>query len=127
MAAPNIQIMGHKKCADTRKAVRFFKERGIVVHERDLARDGIQPGELKKIKQAVGGSDALAAARLIDRDSKEFQKRNLKYLGMNLDEAILKYPLILRTPIVRNGAKATVGYDPETWQAWLAPGESGGA
>lgn len=122
--ALNIQIMGHKKCADTRKAVRFFKERGIPVHERDLARDGIQPGELKKIKAAVGGSDAMAAARLIDREGKEFKKRNLKYLSMNLDEAILKYPLILRTPIVRNGAKVTVGYAPETWQAWLQADDS---
>ena len=58
----NIQIFGTTKCFDTKKAQRYFKERGI-----------------------------------------KFQMIDLK---------------LLRTPIVRNGRKATVGYQPDVWKDW---------
>ncbi len=110
----NIQIIGTKKCPDTRKAERFFKERGIKPHFRDLKQQGLSPGEINKISQGVGGID-----HLVDRNSKEFAKRNLKYLGKPAHEALEKYPLITRTPIVRNGPRATVGFEPDTWAEWL--------
>ena len=51
----NIQIFGTKKSADTRKAERFFKERGIKFQAIDLAQKGFSKGELTSILQAVGG------------------------------------------------------------------------
>lgn len=36
-----------KKCADTRKAERWFKERGIRVQNIELTEKGFSPGELK--------------------------------------------------------------------------------
>lgn len=105
-----IQIFGTKKCADTRKAERFFKERGIKVQSVDLREKGISPGELRNIARSVPMEE------LIDTEGKEYERLNLKYIRHNIEEKLLEYPLLLRTPVVRLGNQATVGYDPETWK-----------
>lgn len=108
----NVQIFGIKKCQDTRKAERYFKERGIKFHFINLVEKALSKGELNSIKAAVG----LEA--MVDREGKQYQKRNLKYLVHNLEEELLNDPLLLKTPIVRNGSKATIGFQPEVWKLW---------
>ena len=108
----NIQVFGTKKCRDTQKAERYFKERRIPYHFVDLTERGLSKGELDKIKTAVG------ADNLLDRGGKEYIRLNMQYIVANRDEMLLQHPLLLRAPIVRNGAKATVGYCPEVWQGW---------
>ena len=108
----NIQIFGVKKCRDTQKAERYFKERRIPYHFVDFFERGLSKGELDKIKAAVG----LEA--LLNRDGKEYIRLNMQYIVQNREEMMLKHPLLIRTPIVRNGARATVGYCPEIWQDW---------
>lgn len=108
----NIQIFGTKKCQDTRKAERYFKERRIKYQFIDLAVKGLSKGELNSVKNAV------KLENLIDTAGKEYQKRNLKYIIHNVEEMLLNNPLLFKTPIVRNGQKATVGYAPEIWQQW---------
>lgn len=108
----NIQIFGTKKCQDTRKAERYFKERGVPFQYVDLTVRGLSKGELDKV-MAVVGSD-----NLMDKEGKEFAKRNLKYIVHDPVEMMLNHPLLLKTPIVRNGPKATVGYHPEVWGTW---------
>ena len=109
----NIQIFGIKKCHETRKAQRYFKERAIKFQFINLAEKGMSKGELNSIKAAAGGVETL-----IDRDGKQYQKRNLQYLVHNIEEELLNDPLLFKTPIVRTGAKATVGYRPEIWKTW---------
>jgi arsenate reductase-like glutaredoxin family protein len=112
----NLQIFGTKKCPDTRKAERYFKERRIAFQLIDLARKGPSPGELRKIASAVGGVD-----KLIDREGTRYLERGLKYAaptGPRIEQALLDDPLLLRTPIVRAGDRATVGFAPEIWQSW---------
>lgn len=108
----NIQIFGTLKCQETKKAQRFFKERRIPFQFIDLTERGPSKGELKSVGNAVG------ADRLIDTGGKEYGRLNLKYMNHDPEEEALKHPLILRTPIVRNGNKATVGYEPEVWKTW---------
>jgi arsenate reductase-like glutaredoxin family protein len=108
----NIQIFGTLKCQDTRKAQRYFKERRIPFQFINLAEKGISRGELNKIA-AVTGID-----NLIDREGKEYARRNLKHLTHNIEEELLNYPLLFKTPIVRNGAKVTIGYMPDVWKEW---------
>jgi arsenate reductase-like glutaredoxin family protein len=110
----NIQVFGLKRCQDTRKAERFFKERAVPYHSVDLAVRGLSKGELDRVVQAVG------LENLIDIDGKEYAKRNLKYIVHDVKEALLAYPLLLKTPLVRNGPRATVGYCPEVWQEWVS-------
>ncbi|MCB9249555.1 MAG: ArsC family transcriptional regulator [Ignavibacteriales bacterium] len=108
----NIQIFGTKKCSDTKKAERFFKERNIQFHFRDLAEKGISKGELENISRAIGLDD------LIDTESKQYKKRGMQFMVFNLEEELLEDPLLIKTPIVRNGKDATVGYTPDVWKKW---------
>jgi arsenate reductase (glutaredoxin) len=110
--AMNIQIFGTLKCQETRKAQRYFKERGIPFQFVNLAERGLSKGELQSVKAVIG------IENLIDREGKEYARRNLKYLTHNAEEELLNYPLLFRTPIVRNGGKVTVGYRPEAWGQW---------
>jgi arsenate reductase-like glutaredoxin family protein len=59
---------------------------------------------------------------LIDTEGKEYQKQNLKYQKFDMEQVLLENPRLFRTPIVRCGPKATVGYQPEVWQNWLEAG-----
>ena len=108
----NIQIFGKSKCFDTKKAERYFKERRVKFQSIDLLKVGISPGELKSVCQAVG-LEALI-------DPKHPDAALLRYLAYDEDklEKLLSDPRLLRTPIVRNGRQATVGYCPEVWKTW---------
>ena len=109
----NIQIFGKPKCFDTKKAERYFKERGIRVQRIDLDKSGISKGELASVKAAVGGLDALV-------DDRHPDAALLRYLAYEEDkeQKLLDNPRLLRTPIVRNGRLATVGFCPEIWKGW---------
>lgn len=109
----NIQIFGKSKCFDTKKAERYFKERKIKVQMIDVAKFGMSKGEFQSIKSAVGGLSALL-------DEKSPDAALVKYLAYESDkeEKLLENPKLFRTPIVRNGKLATVGYQPEIWKTW---------
>ena len=108
----NIQIFGKSKCFDNKKAERWFKERRIKFQSIDLVKYGISPGELKSVLNAVG-LEALV-------DQKHPDAALLNYLAYDADkvEKLLDNPKLIRTPIVRNGKQATVGYAPEVWDSW---------
>ena len=108
----NIQIFGKSKCFDTKKAERYFKERGIRFQRIEVDKFGMSRGEFQSVKQALG----LEA--LIDEKAKEAVM--IRYLAYDSDkeEKLLENPKALRTPIVRNGKKATVGYCPDVWDSW---------
>lgn len=108
----NIQIFGKSKCFDTKKAERYFKERRIKFQSIDMVKKGISPGELKSVKQAVGLNTLI--------DEKHPDAALLNYLAYEEDklEKLLEDPSLLKTPIVRNGKQATVGYQPDVWKNW---------
>ena len=111
----NIQIFGTKKCFDTKKADRYFKEQGIKAQFIDLKEKSMSKGEFTSVKQAVGGLD-----NMLDENSKDKNTLALiKYLSeADKEEKVLENQQVLKTPIVRNGKKATVGYVPEVWKTW---------
>lgn len=110
----NIQIFGVKKCFDTKKAERYFKERKIKYQLIDLTSTGLSKGELQSVKAAVG------LVNLIDKESKEYVRLNIQHIINNSvkEEILLNNPKLYKTPVVRNGKKATVGYEPEVWNTW---------
>jgi arsenate reductase len=119
----SVQIFGRRKCAETRKAERYFKERGVRFQSVDLAEKGLSPGELRSVASRVGGVEAL-----IDRDGKRYVDKGLKHAaptGPRIERLLLEDPLLLRTPIVRCEAGCTVGYRAELWTTWLAAGQRG--
>jgi len=111
----NIQIFGKNKCFDTKKAERWFKERRIKFQSIDLMRYGMSAGEYRSVKTALGGFRAL-----IDEKSRWYDELGIAYLAYDADieEKLLEYPELMRTPVVRNGKQATVGYCPEVWATW---------
>lgn len=110
----NLQIFGTKKCFDTKKAERFFKERNIKYQFIDLNEKGLSKGELESVKQSVALND------LINKATKAYKALNLEFIRSNStrEELLLNNPGLYSTPIVRNGRKATVGYRPEVWKEW---------
>ena len=111
----NIQIFGTNKCFDTKKAMRYFKERGIKYQFIDLKEKGLSKGEYQKVKQAVGGLDNMLNENAKDQDALAL----IKYIAEeDRDEKVLENQQVLKTPIVRNGQQATVGYLPDVWKGW---------
>ncbi len=110
----NIQIFGLKKCFDTKKTERYFKERKINYQLIDLTIKGLSKGELQSVSTAVGLNN------LINRGSKEYTRLNMgRVISAHLrEEILLNNPGLYKTPIVRNGRQATVGYEPDVWKDW---------
>ena len=111
----NIQIFGKSKCFDTKKAERYFKERRIKYQYVDLLRFGLSGKEFDSVLRAVGGID-----KLIDWESKSQDVTLMKYMDdkMAKEDKVFDDPSLMKTPIVRNGKQATVGYCPEVWATW---------
>ena len=108
----NIQIFGKAKCFDTKKAERYFKERRIKYQFVDIIKFGMSRGELSSVKNAVG----LEA--MVNTEDEDYPL--YKCLASNeakLDK-LYEEPYLIKTPIVRNGKQATVGYCPEVWKTW---------
>lgn len=111
----NIQIFGTSKCFDTKKAERYFKERRIKVQNIDLIRFGMSGREFDGVLRAVGGID-----NLIDWECKHEDITLMKYMDNQRakEDKVFDNPGLMKTPIVRNGKQATVGYCPEVWATW---------
>lgn len=109
----NIQIYGAKGF-ETQKAERYFKERRISYQYIDLYKYGLSKGEYESVKAALG------IRELINVNSKEYEKLNMKNLGIGkvAEEVLIKNPKLFNSPIVRNGRMATIGYKPEVWEKW---------
>ena len=111
----NIQIFGKSKCFDTKKAERYFKERRIRYQSVDLLRFGLSGKEFDSVLRAVGGIN-----NLIDWDSKAPEITLMRYMedARAKEDKVFDNPALMKTPIVRNGKQATVGYRPDVWAAW---------
>ena len=111
----NIQIFGTKKCNETKKAERFFKERGIKYQFIDMREKGMSKGEFLSVAQTNGGME-----RMIDWEGKD--KNLLALIKYTAEEdrleKLLENPQVMKTPVVRNGKQSTIGYVPEIWKTW---------
>lgn len=112
----NIQIYGTAKCFDTKKAQRYFKERNIKFQFVDLAKFGMSKGEYKSIKTSL----KCSLDDLVNEKSKKYDQSFIKYLASEeaKEEKLLENQELFKTPIVRNGKKATLGYCPDEWKKW---------
>ena len=109
----NIQIISTKKSNNTKKAIRFFKERNIKFHFMDLNERKISEGELSNILNRISVED------LLDTESPSYKKRGFAYMEYDAIEEILEDNSLMKTPVVRNGKEVTVGNNTEVWKQWL--------
>lgn len=111
-----VQVFGTKKCKDTQKALRFFKERRIKIHFVDLNERPASPGELRRFEQKFG------ARSLLDTEGKRFRERGLHVAHVSDSRVIPMLaddPALLKTPLVRFGNLLTIGHDEGTWREWV--------
>ncbi len=114
---PNIQVFGLEDNNATRGALRFFRERRIVVHFVDLRKKPIAAGELRRF------TDRLGAAALLDTESRPYKEQGLAYLSTDtagITSRLLADVRLIRLPLVRYGEEVTAGKAETTWRAWLA-------
>lgn len=111
----NIQIFGIGKCFDTKKAERYFKERRIPFQRIDLKCYGMSGGEFDSVLRAVGGID-----NLINWEGKSPELNLMRYMDDTRakEDKVFDDPTLMKTPVVRNGKQATVGYRPDIWAQW---------
>ena len=128
----NIQIFGTKKCNDTKKAERFFKERGIKYQFIDMKEKGMSKGEFTFVAQANGGLENMinwegrtksgGLRSCADRSGAETDQDILALIKYIADEdkleKVLENPQVIKTPVVRNGKQSTLGYQPDVWKGW---------
>lgn len=111
----NIQIFGTKKSFESKKAERYFKERGIKYQFIDMKEKGMSKGELQSVCQAVGGLETLLDQECKDKDLLAL----IKYIAEeDRMEKVLENQIVIKLPVVRNDKQATVGYVPDTWKNW---------
>jgi arsenate reductase len=110
----NIQVFGKKKCFETKKAERYFKERRIKFQSIDLLDKGLSKGEFESVAKAIG------LKNLIDDTHPLYKEKNLDRIGTPsiIQEILLEYPALIKTPVVRNGRQATTGFVPDIWKTW---------
>jgi arsenate reductase len=114
---PNIQVFGLDDSQATRAALRFFRERRIVVHYSDLRKRPIARGELQRF------TDRLGAAACLDTTSRPYREQGLAYLSTDaagITARLLADVRLLNLPLVRYGEEVTAGRAEGTWRAWLA-------
>lgn len=111
----NVQIFGTKKCNNTKKAERFFKERGIKFQFIDMKEKGMSKGEFTSVAQSHGGLESM-----IDWEGKDKDVLALiKYIAQEDKlEKVLENQQVIKTPVVRNGKQSTLGYQPDIWKGW---------
>ena len=114
---PNIQVFGLDDDNATRAALRFFRERRIVVHFVDLRKKPIAQGELRRF------TDRLGAPALLDTESRPYREGGLAYLSTDtsgITSRLLADVRLMNLPLVRYGEECTAGKAEATWKAWLA-------
>lgn len=111
----NIQIFGTKKCNETKKAQRFFKERGIKFQFIDMLEKGMSKGEFNSVASVNGGMENMINWEGKDKDTLAI----IQYIASEDKlEKILENPQVIKTPVVRNGKQSTLGYKPDVWKTW---------
>ena len=111
----NIQIFGTKKCNETKKAERYFKERNIKYQFIDMREKGMSKGEFTAVAQNNGGIENMLDPDCKDKDALVL----IKYIAdEDKLEKVLENQQVIKTPVVRNGKQSTVGYMPDVWKSW---------
>lgn len=94
-----VQIIGTKTCKDTRKAIRFCKERRIEHQFVDLKERDLSAGEWEKVFRHLDPEE------LIDSESSYYRKNGYSYREYNPIEELVKHPELLATPLIKSRNK----------------------
>ena len=120
---PDIQVFGTDGSAATRNAIRFFRERRVVVSYVDMRKRAMAPAELRRFVERLG------ARALLDETSRAYRDGGLAYLSMDergIVDRLAADPSLIRWPLVRYGNAVTAGKAEAEWAGWLKARAAGG-
>ena len=112
----NVQIFGTNKSQDTKKAVRFFQERGVKPQFVDLQELYMSQGEIGRFVQKFG------VKALVDTKSKPYKDGGLEHLSIpdeQMTQKLIDEPKLLLQPLVRSGNTLSVSWDEKLWKDWF--------
>lgn len=100
-----VQIIGTKKCQETRKALRACDERSLEYQFVDLAQRSLSDGEWGNLFVA------FPAGELIDTEGVYYQKEGYGWRDFDPQEELKAHWQLLKTPVLRSKGKCAVGCD----------------
>lgn len=109
----NLQIIGTKKCRETKKVQRFLQDRGVSFHFVDLNERKLSQGEFNKITAKINPKN------LIDTESQLYKKKGFSYMEFDPGEEIMENQSLMITPVLRNGNEVMVGFNQEVLKTWI--------
>ena len=72
-------------------------------------------GEFENVSRALGGWEKLVNPKAKDQQTLALLDALVDW---QKEDKLFENQQLFKTPIVRNGRKATVGYQPEIWKDW---------
>lgn len=108
-----LQIIGTKKCPETRKVLRFCKERSIAHQFVDLNERGLSDGEWEKVFHS------LDPASLVDDQSKFFQKEGYAWRAYDPVEELKEHVQLLKTPLLKYKQRVAQGFDTDFIESYM--------
>lgn len=100
-----IQVIGRLNCNNTKKTIRWLKERGKEYQFVNLDERSLSPRELDSIFQHFSPRDC------IDTESRYYRKRGLEYMQYDEREELSEHNELFRTPVLRCGGRTALGFD----------------
>ncbi|CAI2558815.1 Regulatory protein Spx [Apilactobacillus kunkeei] len=104
--------------ASSRKARAWLKDHDIAFHERNINSNPLNGDEVKQILRLTeNGSEDIISTR-----SKIFKKLNIDFDSLSLSDLVdlvVKYPDLIKRPIVFDDKRLEVGYNEEEIRRFL--------
>jgi len=107
----NLQLFGRKKDRETQKAERWLKERRVAYSFVDVDMKPPSRSESQSIAQAAGGHE-----HLVDTQGAAFAKGGWAHRVFDPQTELEEHPELLKTPILRQGPRAVVGFLEADWK-----------
>lgn len=108
-----MRVYGIKTCGSVKKAIKFFKNRGIEFEFIDLKKEPVGCEKMEEWIKKVGVDTLL--------NKKGTKYRTLKLKELNLDdeakkEWLCKENLLIKRPVIELDEKVIVGFDEEKYK-----------
>lgn len=121
-----ITFYGYNKCSTCRNAKKWLAAKGLAIKEIDISASPPPRSTIKAIIQAGG----YRLAELFNRSGRVYRQLNMKDKIKTMGEAELidlltGEGMLVKRPVVTDGARHTVGFDPRVFEEVWSPVSAG--
>ena len=103
-----------------RPSLRSKNRKLTTVLSKTLSLGELRHRYTERIVSRINASAVSMVIPLVDRENPKVKEHPACYYNQAemLIPALQEAPWLLKTPIVRNGNRMTVGYQPDVWEQW---------